>query len=124
MTPKVNIVIRLYNEESWIKFCLLHCLDQDYENFHITIVDSGSTDGTLQIVREFLAEYPSLITLKTVEVFKPGNAINVGASAVDSDYFVCLSAHCIPETKKWLLAYVDFMEAHENVVGAFGRQLP
>ena len=124
MSPKVNIVIRTLNEENWIKYCLLHCLKQSYDNFWITIVDSGSTDGTLQIIRDFSKENPSLILLKSVEVFKPGNAINIGATAGNSDYFICISAHCIPENKTWISSYIEFMENNGDVMGAYGRQLP
>lgn len=124
MVPKVNIVIRTLNEESWIKYCLIHCLNQSYDNFTITIVDSGSNDGTLEIIREISKKYPSLIVLKSVEVFKPGNAINIGAITCDSDYFICISAHCIPENKTWISSYIEFMENNSDVMGAFGRQLP
>jgi len=124
MRPKVNIIIRTFNEEDWIKHCLLHSLDQAYDNFVITIVDSGSTDATLEIVEEYITQHPEKILLKTVDAFKPGNAINVGARAAGSDYFICISAHCIPENPKWISAYVEFMESHIEVVGAYGRQLP
>ncbi len=124
MKPKVNIIIRTHNEENWIKHCLKHILGQNYDNFFITIVDSGSTDATLQIVQDHISAYPEIILLESVAVFKPGNAINIGARAVSSDYFICISAHCIPENGSWISDYVDFMEHNNKVVGAFGRQIP
>ena len=124
MNPKVNIVIRTFNEEDWIKHCLVHSLNQAYDNFVITIVDSGSSDATLKIVENFISRYPEKIILKTIDLFKPGNAINFGARSMDSDYFICISAHCIPEDARWISSYVEFMESNPNVVGAYGRQLP
>ena len=123
MSAKVNIVIRTFNEEDWIKFCLVHSLNQSYDNFTITVVDSGSSDATLQIVDDFISRYPEKIVLKTVDVFKPGNAINCGAMAMESDYFICVSAHCIPKDENWISSYVDFMQSNTEVVGAYGRQL-
>ena len=124
MNPKVNIVIRTFNEEAWIKHCLIHLLNQTYDNFAITIVDSGSSDATLKIVDNFISKCPEKIGLKIVDVFKPGNAINVGAMAMESDYFVCVSAHCIPVAVDWISSYVEFMKSNLDVVGAYGRQLP
>ena len=122
--PFVNIIVRTYNEENWIKFCLLKLLKQNYENYVITVIDSGSIDATKQIVGECMAKNQKKIILETIEVYKPGNAINLGASITDSDYFICLSAHCVPENSEWIAAYVDFMEVHTNVAGAYGQQLP
>jgi rhamnosyltransferase len=122
--PFVNIIVRTYNEENWIKFCLLKLLEQNYENYIITVVDSGSADATKQIVGECMAKNQKKIILETIEVYKPGNAINLGASITDSDYFICLSAHCIPDNSEWIATYVDFMEVHTNVAGAYGQQLP
>ena len=122
--PIVNVVIRTFNEEDWIKHCLLHVLRQNYDNLVITVVDSGSEDATVNVVKNISDEFPDKILLKTVDVFKPGNAINVGASAVDSDYFICLSAHCIPQASDWVAKYVEFMQSHSNVAGCYGKQLP
>lgn len=123
-SPKVNVVIRTFNEENWVKHCLNHCIKQAYDNFVITVVDSGSTDATLAVVQNFIVKYPEKITLKEVDVFRPGNAINLGASATISEYFICISAHCIPESSEWITAYVEFMESHIDIAGAYGRQLP
>jgi GT2 family glycosyltransferase len=123
-TPCVNVVIRTLNEADWIKHCLLHVLRQSYEHHVITVVDSGSTDGTQAIVNSFVDSYPGRVALQSVSVFKPGDAINVGALLVESDYFICLSAHCIPSSAEWISQYVEFMECHQDVAGAYGKQLP
>ena len=122
--PLVNVVIRTFNEEDWIKFCLIKILEQNYDNFIITVVDSGSSDATLNIVNQYIKANPNLILLRNIEDFKPGKAINIGADSIDSDYFICLSAHCIPQNQNFISSYVNFMEDKKDVVGAYGRQLP
>ncbi len=49
---KVSVIIPVYNEERTIEKCLLSLLNQSYENMEIFIVDDGSTDGSVAIVRK------------------------------------------------------------------------
>ena len=120
----VNIVIRTLNEEDWLKFCLLSVLRQNHVNTTITIVDSGSTDGTLRIASFFQSRYPKTIFIRKIEHFTPGEAINIGVAAVKSKYSVCLSAHCLPVDENWLTRFVSHMETNLGVGAAYGRQLP
>ena len=116
--PLVNVVVRTFNEEDWIKFSLIKILEQNYNNFVITVVDSGSSDATLDVIKIFVKKYPKKITLKTIKNFKPGDAINIGARAQKSDYFICISAHCIPTNSGYIKEYVNFMQDNndENTV--------
>lgn len=49
---KVNIVIPLFNQEEYIKQCMLSALTQTYDNYDVTIVDDGSTDHSMPVVYE------------------------------------------------------------------------
>ena len=120
----INIVIRTFNEEDWIYHTLTKVMSQDYPSFHVSVVDSGSTDSTLAIVDSFRKKHPENISIITVEKFIPGDAINRGAAAIESEFFVCLSAHCLPVEDDWLSKYVKFMRSHPEVAGVYGRQLP
>ncbi len=51
--PTVSIVIRSRNEEKYIGELLKNILHQDYKSWEIILVDSGSTDRTLEIARAF-----------------------------------------------------------------------
>src|SRR5437867_1927816 len=50
--PSISVIIPVYNEESVIKRRITNILDSDYpkEKTQIIIVDSGSTDKTLEII--------------------------------------------------------------------------
>ncbi|MFO7791932.1 MAG: glycosyltransferase, partial [Candidatus Saliniplasma sp.] len=50
---KVSVVINLYNEEENIRDCLNSLADQTYSDFELIIVDDGSTDDTMDIVKDY-----------------------------------------------------------------------
>lgn len=119
LKPLVNVVVRTFNEEDWIRSCLTTIFAQDYERKIVTVVDSGSTDATKSIVREFKD-----VCLVEIVNFLPGRAINVGIKAQPSDYAMILSAHCLIKGSQCISSYVDFLEENLDVAGVYGRQLP
>lgn len=118
MESKASIIIRCKNEEDWIGHCLMAVRQQDYQNFEVVIVDSGSTDKTLEI-----AESVGVDKIVLIDNYKPGFALNEGISASDGEYIVMLSAHCVPKEPSWLGNLLSSFDNPE-VVGAYGRQLP
>lgn len=53
MLPKVSILIPCYNAERWIRQAIQSALDQTYLDKEIIVVDDGSTDNSLAIIRSF-----------------------------------------------------------------------
>lgn len=53
MDPKVSILIPCYNAEKWIAQAIQSALDQTYENKEVIVVDDGSTDSSLNVIRRF-----------------------------------------------------------------------
>ena len=119
--PAVNVVVRSYNEEDWIRSCLATIFNQEYANFFVTLVDSGSSDATVTIAREYAD-----INVVPIKDYKPGRAIMEGIrnGIRAADYIFVVSAHCLLIGPGVLRHYVNFLEANANVAGAYGRQLP
>ncbi len=53
MTPTVSIVIPVYNRADMIHRALASALAQSFTDFEILLVDDGSTDGTLSVLRSY-----------------------------------------------------------------------
>lgn len=51
--PKVSILIPCYNAEKWVRQAIQSALDQTYENKEVIVVDDGSTDRSLEIIKSF-----------------------------------------------------------------------
>jgi len=113
-----SVVIRTKNESKFIGETLKRVQGQDFSDDHeIIIVDSGSTDSTLDIIKEYdvrLVEIPQ-------QEFTYGRSLNIGASSAKGRFIVNLSAHALPKDGKWLKSLIAGFE-EPDVAGIYGRQ--
>jgi len=115
----VSIVIRTKNEENFIDATLRRIAEQDLTaSYEIIVVDSGSTDTTLDIVKRY---HTKLVCIPQ-EKFTYGRSLNVGASHADGVYIVNLSAHACPSDGKWLRNLIASFE-DSGVAAVYGRQM-
>jgi glycosyltransferase involved in cell wall biosynthesis len=52
-TPLVTVVVPVYNEEKYLKKCLESLSSQQYTNIEIIVIDDGSTDRSVAIIKKF-----------------------------------------------------------------------
>lgn len=52
-TPKISIIVPVYNAEKEITRCVESILGQSYTNFELLLVDDGSKDSSLSLCRSF-----------------------------------------------------------------------
>lgn len=62
-SPKVSVIVPIYNQEPYIRATVDSALAQDYPDVELVLSDDGSTDGTTDILREYAAREPERIKL-------------------------------------------------------------
>ena len=121
LLPTTSVVIRAKNEVRFIGETLAAIFDPAaLQPEQVVIVDSGSTDGTLDIVRQF----PVALVQIRPEQFTYGYALNLGVERVESEIIATLSAHSLPADPDWLRRLVQPFAAQPRVAGVYGRQKP
>ncbi len=116
--PETSIVIRTYNEEKHLGNLLGAIKNQDHQDFEVVIVDSGSSDRTLEIAEKFQAK---IVKIESRD-FTFGYALNVGCAEAKGKYLVFASAHVLPVDNKWLSKLVEPFK-NEKVAMVYGRQV-
>ena len=51
--PLISVIIPVYNSEKYLKECLDSVVNQTYNNLEIIIINDGSTDNSLQIIKSY-----------------------------------------------------------------------
>jgi len=76
--PMISLIVPVFNEAKIISRFLDAILRQDYPNYEVIIVDGNSTDGTVELVKQYVKQH-SQIRMVSEEPRKGlGNARNIG----------------------------------------------
>ncbi|MBP3766508.1 MAG: glycosyltransferase family 2 protein [Bacilli bacterium] len=59
---KVSIIVPVYNSEKYIKDCITSLINQTYQNIEIILVNDGSTDSSLDIIKSFKSDIIKVIS--------------------------------------------------------------
>jgi glycosyltransferase involved in cell wall biosynthesis len=51
--PKISIITPCYNQVNYIEECILSVINQDYPDIEYIIIDGGSNDGTIDIIKKY-----------------------------------------------------------------------
>jgi rhamnosyltransferase len=113
-TATPSVVVRAKDKEQTIARALRGLREQTVEP-EIILVDSGSTDKTLEIARPYCDQVINL----PAEAFTYGRALNLGAEHASGDVIFALSAHCVPSTSAWVQLALDAYR-DDDVAGTWG----
>lgn len=96
--PLVSVIVPAYNEDKVIGACVASILASDYSQREIILVDDGSTDGTLEVMRGFEREPAVLVIAK--ENAGKASALNAGLERAAGEiiFFVDADGVFAPDT--------------------------
>jgi len=109
MNKRITVVIPNYNGQRFLKDCLLALENQTEAEFDVIVVDNGSKDDSLKIIKEF----PNVQTICLEKNTGFCGAVNVGIKACNTPYVVLLNN----DTK----VFPDFLEHLGNSMDRSGR---
>lgn len=117
-----TVFIPTFNGEKYLERILSALESQDYEgNYEILIIDSGSTDSTLDIIARHSEVKLVQISQKA---FGHGKTRNRAAELARGKYIAYLSHDAVPIGEKWLTNILAPLDPEgENCVGVAGKHI-
>jgi rhamnosyltransferase len=118
--PLVSIIIRSFNEGWALRETLPALKTQNYRDWELIVIDSGSTDNSIDLIRK--ANPRHFVQIAPAD-YNPGRVLNQGMQLGRADFGVFLNADATPRGPNWLRPLVQALR--DPQVGAvFGRQIP
>ena len=118
--PKVSIILRSFNEAWALRETLPALAAQHYKPWELIVIDSGSTDGSVELLRNFQPQH--LVQILHCE-YNPARVMNRGMVLASSNLGIFLNADATPQGPDWLGPLVTALLEPE-VAAVFGRQIP
>lgn len=108
-TP-VAIIMRSKDEYPYVEHALRGLYEQNYQNFVLYNIDSGSSDGTWEVVKRYNPNPDRIVRIKPSD-YIPGRVLNLMVAMAREPIIVFLNSDAIPQGHEWL----------ENLVGPILR---
>lgn len=108
----ITFIIPSYNVEQYLHTALTSFITSDADvndQIEVIIVDDGSSDGTADIARSYVKQYPEMFRLIQKENGGHGSTINVGSKEAQGRFFKVIDADDWVVTKN-LSEYIHFLQ--------------
>lgn len=116
----ISVVIRAYNEGAHLGRLLEGIAAQTRQPDQLILVDSGSTDDTIEIAKR--GGVDDVVHIAK-ERFSFGRSLNMGCEAATGELILIPSAHVYPVYDTWIEHMVGPLEGDEEVAVSYGRQV-
>jgi rhamnosyltransferase len=118
--PAASIVMRSFNEAWALKGTLEALKAQAFTDWELIVIDSGSTDGSQDLIR---AARPRHFVQITPAEYNPSRVMNQGMRLAEAAFGIFLNADATPQGPGWLGPLVQALQ-DPRVAACFGRQIP
>tara|TARA_B100000686_G_C16633235_1_gene885885 strand:+ start:331 stop:1161 length:831 start_codon:yes stop_codon:yes gene_type:complete len=115
--PLITVITAVLNNEKYLEESIksLHC--QEYDNYEHIIIDGGSTDNTINIIKKYESKIDYWCSKKDKGIY---DAFNLGMKLSNGDYIGFLNSDdCYTENAlKILLKYIKNYQSHDFIFGS------
>lgn len=114
--PKVSIIVPFYNVEKYIEKCLQTLVDQTLEDIEIILVNDGSKDKTIDIVKKYQEMYPTKIVYLEKANGGLSDARNYAIPYAKGEYIAFLDSDDYVETTMYQEMYEIAKKENSDMV--------
>lgn len=111
---KVSVIMSVYNGEKYLKEAIESIFNQSFGDFEFIIVDDGSSDNTLKILKEYAKKNSRVKIIKNKNNIGLTKSLNKAIQDAKGEYIARMDADDISLPKR-LEKQVKFMEKNPKV---------
>lgn len=116
----VLIVLRCFNDVRVVGETLDAVFAQEGPSFRVVAIDSGSSDGSVEVLKRF--------PLELVEIplgsYIPGRVLNLGMRHGGEPLAAFVNSDCTPQNREWLARLLAPFPSDAKIAAVYGRQVP
>jgi glycosyltransferase involved in cell wall biosynthesis len=116
---KISIIMPAFNSERYIRASIESILNQSYQNIELIIIDDGSTDGTVEVIKSFSDIRIIYIYQTNKGVKRLAETLNVGLAIATGELVTMFPSDDLSEYKRFELQVKVFKDP--LVVLVFGK---
>ena len=117
--PNISIIIPVYNSEKYISKCLDSILNQSYKDYEIILMDDGSKDSSLKIIKDYDKKYEN-IHAYSQKNGGPALARNNCLDKAKGKYIMFIDSDDYID-KEYLDKYISVADDYDLVIGGFRK---
>jgi len=115
--PLISIVTIVFNGEKYLEQTIQSVINQNYDNIEYIIIDGGSTDGTLDIIRKYENEIAYWASEKDEGI---GDALNKGIELSSGEIIGIIHSDDYYASKDVICNVVNEFNEYQNVKAMYG----
>ncbi|CAA0336813.1 hypothetical protein ALT721_2320069 [Alteromonas alvinellae] len=119
-SPKISVLLPVYNGEKYLRESLKSILNQTFNDFELIVIDDGSKDSSLEIIKSF--EDKRIRLIKNQENLGLIATLNKGLELARGDFIARVDSDdiCLPERFEQQSCYLD-NNPDVGVIGSYSQ---
>jgi glycosyltransferase involved in cell wall biosynthesis len=114
---KISVITSVWNNKETIKDAIESVLNQTYENIEYIVVDGGSSDGTVDIVKSYGDRISKFVSEKDKGIY---DGLNKGVSLATGDVIAFLHSDDLYENNTVVEEIAKIFQADSSLDGVYG----
>ena len=115
-TPKVSIIVPVYNVEKYLEKCLDSLVNQTLDSYEIIVVNDGSPDNSQEIIDKYAAKYPDIVFAYKKKNGGLGDARNYGIDKARGEYIGFVDSDDWVDKKMFEAMYNMAKQENDDIV--------
>jgi len=113
-SPKISVLLSVYNSSRFLSETIESILNQSFVDFELIIIDDGSTDNSLKIIKEYQKKDKRIRVISNKKNLGLTRSLNKELKIAKGKYIARIDAGDLV-LKERLEKQINFLEKHQNV---------